>query len=143
MNIDENILEKLKNEGNPFEVPKNYFEDFDAMVNFKMQAVEKKSSGYQMLKPYLAIAASFALIFTIWKVITFYSVSPEEKMVSAQEQTSDSTNYSDYELSSLSETEIIEVLAEDYKVEEPNVETTAIIDYLIEEDISLSEIIEY
>jgi hypothetical protein len=142
MKIEENILEKLKNEGNPFDVPQNYFDDFEAKLSLKMQTNESKVTVIQKLKPYLAIAASFAFVFTIWKIVAFYNVAPNEKFVSNQEQISDSIA-TDYELSSLSENEIVEILAEETVIEEDDAEQNAIIDYLIEEDISFSEIVEY
>lgn len=60
---------------NPFSVPDNYFEDFSARLQVRLDAqpVEKqgvKTRIIQYLKPALALAAGFALIFTLvyWPV---------------------------------------------------------------------------
>ncbi len=62
-------LSKIKKE-NPFKVPENYFEDFSARLQMKlesekMEAPKKQSKVIQILKPALTMAAGFALLFTL------------------------------------------------------------------------------
>ncbi len=62
-------LSKIKKE-NPFRVPENYFEDFSARLQMKlesekMEAPKKQSKVIQILKPALTMAAGFALLFTL------------------------------------------------------------------------------
>jgi hypothetical protein len=62
-------LSKIKKE-NPFRVPENYFEDFSARLQMKldaekMEAQKKPGRIIQILKPALSIAAGFALLFTL------------------------------------------------------------------------------
>lgn len=62
-------LSKLKKE-NPFRTPENYFEDFSARLQIKLDAekegtVKTQSKIIQFLKPALGLAAGFALIFML------------------------------------------------------------------------------
>lgn len=62
-------LSKIKKE-NPFRVPDNYFEDFSARLQMKLdtekvEAPKKQSKVIQILKPALTMAAGFALLFTL------------------------------------------------------------------------------
>lgn len=62
-------LSKLKKEV-PFGTPKNYFDDFSARMHTKIAAEklpkqEKKPRVIQLLKPFIGLAASFALIFML------------------------------------------------------------------------------
>jgi hypothetical protein len=62
-------LSKIKKE-NPFRVPGNYFEDFSARLQMKlesekMEAPKKQNKVIQILKPALTMAAGFALLFTL------------------------------------------------------------------------------
>ena len=70
-------LSKLKKE-NPFRTPDKYFDDFSAQLQMKLEA-EKKSVPIQQnriirfLKPAIALAASFTIIFMLvyWPLKTF------------------------------------------------------------------------
>ncbi|MCY1722809.1 hypothetical protein OU798_20850 [Prolixibacteraceae bacterium Z1-6] len=62
-------LSKLKKEV-PFSTPKNYFDDFSARMQTRMQTEkqgepEHKPKIIQLLKPFIGLAASFALIFLL------------------------------------------------------------------------------
>jgi hypothetical protein len=62
-------LSKIKKE-NPFKVPENYFEDFSARLQMKLDAEKEKvpkerTKIIQILKPALSMAAGFALLFTL------------------------------------------------------------------------------
>jgi hypothetical protein len=62
-------LSKIKKE-NPFKVPGNYFEDFNAQLQMKldaekMEVPKKQGKVIQFLKPAISIAAGFALLFTL------------------------------------------------------------------------------
>ena len=70
-------LSKIKKE-NPFRVPENYFNDFSARLQAKLDAEEntapvKKSNIIRYLKPAIGLAAGFALIFSLayWPLKTF------------------------------------------------------------------------
>ena len=70
-------LSKLKKE-NPFRVPENYFDNFSARLQMKIEAEKKvvqapKNRIIQFLKPAISMAASFALIFMLvyWPLKTF------------------------------------------------------------------------
>ncbi|QGY45436.1 hypothetical protein GM418_17680 [Maribellus comscasis] len=78
-NLKENTpeLSKIKKE-NPFRVPENYFDDFSARLQMKIEAEKKvvpapKKSIIQLLKPAISLAASFALIFLLvyWPLKSF------------------------------------------------------------------------
>jgi hypothetical protein len=70
-------LSKIKKE-NPFRVPDNYFEDFSARLQMKLDAEkigvsDNKNRFIQYLKPAIGLAAGFALIFSLayWPLKTF------------------------------------------------------------------------
>ena len=70
-------LSDIKKE-NPFKIPDNYFDNFSARLQEKLQAekatVPKPTNRIiQFLKPALGLAASFALIFLLvyWPLKTF------------------------------------------------------------------------
>lgn len=91
-------LSKIKNEM-PFRVPKNYFDDFSARLNTRLEAEkmtipEPKNRIIQILKPALGLAASFALIFMLvyWPLKSFkptevaQNVSPESEITDYEYQ---------------------------------------------------------
>lgn len=62
-------LSKIKKE-NPFRVPENYFEDFSARLQERLEVEKmgvpvKQNRVIQFLKPAIGLAAGFALIFTL------------------------------------------------------------------------------
>ncbi len=62
-------LSKIKKE-NPFRVPENYFDDFSARLQTKLETEKEGSTKtqsriIQFLKPALGLAAGFALIFML------------------------------------------------------------------------------
>ncbi len=70
-------LSKIKKE-NPFRVPDNYFDDFSARLQIRLEAEKmvvpiKQNRFIQFLKPALGLAASFALIFMLvyWPLKSF------------------------------------------------------------------------
>lgn len=70
-------LSKIKKE-NPFRAPDNYFDDFSARFQMKLEAEKAvlpnpKNRIIQFLKPALGLAASFALIFMLvyWPLKSF------------------------------------------------------------------------
>jgi hypothetical protein len=70
-------LSKIKKE-NPFRVPENYFDDFSARLQMKLEeekqgSTEKQNRIIQFIKPALSLAAGFALIFMLayWPLKTF------------------------------------------------------------------------
>lgn len=74
-------LSKIKKE-TPFRVPENYFDDFSARLQMKIEAEKRilpnqPNRIIQFLKPAIGLAASFALIFMLvyWPLKSF---TPEE-----------------------------------------------------------------
>lgn len=62
-------LSKIKKE-NPFRVPENYFEDFSARLQSKIDAEQNAVPGrrnniIRYLKPAIGLAAGFALVFSL------------------------------------------------------------------------------
>lgn len=60
---EEKLKDKFGNE-NSFSVPKDYFKNFS--VNLK---ANKKRNVFQLLKPYISIAAGIIIVFGIWQII--------------------------------------------------------------------------
>lgn len=70
-------LSKIRKE-NPFKVPDNYFDDFSARLQVKMEAEKagiskNRNKIIQFIKPALGLAAGFALIVMLayWPLKTF------------------------------------------------------------------------
>jgi hypothetical protein len=91
-------LSKLEKEV-PFRTPKNYFDDFSARMQTRMesekqaeQVPEQKTKIIQLLKPFIGLAASFALIFLLVYVPIKTFVKPEitEVASTTENVTSDS-----------------------------------------------------
>lgn len=64
------------NPGNPFGVPKNYFDDFYARLETKLEPapiVKKPNAFVRYMKPVIGLAAGFALVFTLleWPLNVF------------------------------------------------------------------------
>ena len=86
-------LSKIKKE-NPFRVPENYFEDFSARLQIKLEAEKggtskNQSRIIQFLKPAIGLAAGFALIFMLayWPLTTF---TPNEQAKNISTETDES-----------------------------------------------------
>lgn len=89
-------LSKLKKE-NPFGTPRNYFDDFSARMHAKIEQEKhaeplKKPSIIQLLKPYMGLAASFAVIFMLVYVPLKTFTSKDATIVA------EVNNYADNEL---------------------------------------------
>jgi hypothetical protein len=72
---------------NPFKVPEGYFEEFDANLSERIyQECNEKKRKWKIsgLKPYIAIAASFLLIFSVWALVLnrFEKTEKQENPVS-------------------------------------------------------------
>lgn len=87
-------LSKLKKE-NPYGTPNNYFDDFSARMHTKIEqeklpVAEKKPGIFQLLKPVLGLAASFAIIFMLVYVPLKTFVSKETTHVAQNTEYTDS-----------------------------------------------------
>jgi hypothetical protein len=65
-----NIAPKLSEikKGNPFSVPNNYFDDFNARLNTRIKShetIKKPNAFIRYLKPAIGLAAGLALVFTL------------------------------------------------------------------------------
>jgi len=94
-------LSKLKKE-NPYGTPKNYFDDFSARMHTrieqeKQEEPEKKPGIIQLVKPFLGLAASFAIIFMLVYVPLKTFTSKDITLVA------EANNYTDNELLNLVE----------------------------------------
>uniref|UniRef100_UPI0032176CAB hypothetical protein n=1 Tax=uncultured Draconibacterium sp. TaxID=1573823 RepID=UPI0032176CAB len=89
-------LSKLKKEV-PFSTPKNYFDDFSARMQTRIQTEkqaekepEQKTKIIQLLKPFIGLAASFALIFLLVYVPLKTFIKKEVTEVAQTSEYSDS-----------------------------------------------------
>ena len=144
MKKNDNILDKFKEQQkqNSFDVPENYFENFQEKLNSKIKEDNSKVTNYQIIKPYLMVAASFALLFMIWKTVAHFSTNNSEFVVES-EMIDEIENYENYELYALSDNELSDYLSDNDGVLEKVDSKDAIIDYLIEEDLQELEITDY
>lgn len=89
-------LSKIKKE-NPFGTPRNYFDDFSARMHTKIEQEKHaepiiKLGIFQLLKPYMGLAASFAVIFMLVYVPLKTFTSKDATIVA------EVNNYADNEL---------------------------------------------
>jgi hypothetical protein len=125
---------------NPFKVPNGYFADFEKELLEEISQNEesiKKVSVINNLKPYLAIAAGFLLIFAIWGVLLKqFDNGSSEKNESAMQYSE--TRY----LESVSSDEMIEMLAKENAISlDLNLSSDEDVDMIIEE-LEISDIID-
>jgi hypothetical protein len=83
---------------NPFKVPENYFDDFEAKLSYKIEEEQyNKNTKWKIssLKPYIAVAAGFLLLFSLW--FTFLSKLDFNKTTASQKDTEQDVLYSFFE----------------------------------------------
>ena len=128
---------------NPFKVPENYFEEVNrkiisATTGYTSEA--EKPSLYRKLRPYLAIAASLAILVIVsYTTVQFFK--HDRKIVSLSEinlEEVSETWINDIDILTLEEDAASLVLFENG----PGVDKKDIIDYLIRENIDINEIYE-
>jgi len=88
-------LSEIKKE-NPFGTPDHYFDDFSARLQARMEAealssVPKRSRIFQLLKPALGLAASFALILMLVYVPLRLFIPKEMNQVAEVTDTTDAS----------------------------------------------------
>lgn len=128
---------------NPFKVPDNYFEEVNSRIISTASAIEPatKSGGLmRRMRPLLAVAASLALLillsYTVYKIFI-----PSEKNMLLSE-----ISLSEFSDSYLNDIDIL-TLEEGFNPAAsfdrlPEISNSEIIDYLLVEDIDLSDIYE-
>ena len=129
---------------NPFKVPDNYFEDVNRKIISATSVIEREVSTisvYNRFRTRLLIAASvvgFILIsYSAVKLLTHEKANPEVSEVLQGINTESYIN--DLDISSIEEDASSLVLSE----EGPDVSKKDIIDYLLRENIELSDIYEH
>jgi hypothetical protein len=130
-----------KPDKNPFKVPENYFEEINSKILSATSGYDQefeKPGLYRILKPYLLIAASVTG-FIIISYTALRLLTPDNRNIPLAEvrfeQYSES-DLDDIDLTSLEETTGFMGFSE----EGPNVNNSDIIDYLLLENIEISEI---
>ncbi len=97
---------------NPFKVPENYFDDFEEKLSSRLEEDKyNKTTKWKNvnLKPYIAVAAGFLLLFSLW--FTFLSKLDFKKTSINQENTEQDVIYSYFE--SIDTDELILLIASD------------------------------
>ena len=128
---------------NPFKVPDNYFEEVNSKIISATAGSEigiKKAGLYARLRPYLLIAASVAgFILISYATIKLFMPDKSDSRVSIAFNNSDIDSYiNDIDVISLEENTASLILSD----EKPEMNQKEIIDYLLEENIELSDIYE-
>jgi hypothetical protein len=109
-------LAKIKKE-NPFGTPDNYFDDFSARLQLRLEAekkatVPRKIRFADILKPALGLAASFAIIFMLVYVPLKTFMPNERTEVSAVTDDYDEAGILDY-IENIDESSFVSLLNED------------------------------
>jgi len=143
-----NNLSKI-NKDNPFQIPEDYFDDFPLRLSEKIHA--RKAPGiYEKyllaLRPYMAIAALFIGVVIIGTI--FYNVFSPEKNIQ-ESKTNEIAEIISEDAYYLSEESIIEIIYMNDVVHEDEQAgdskdnlTNEVIDYLINEEIDIIDIID-
>ena len=114
-NIEPEFLKRPKE--NPFRTPNHYFDSIEdrVMGSIQFEAKKKTTSGtgklFQLLKPVLGLAASFALIF----VLAYYPIKYFSPKSMVKTQTTDTTAHDEMDAYSLNfalidESSLVDVL---------------------------------
>jgi hypothetical protein len=126
---------------NPFKIPENYFEDVNRKIISATAGHEKevkKTSLYRRLRPYVAIAASVAG-FLLLSYVTLKMLTPAKSVPQVSENT-----YSVYTESYLDDIDIQSLENDAASLENydevPDVSKKEIIDYLLLDNIEISDI---
>ncbi len=126
----------------PFKVPEDYFENFSVRLSDRIH--EKKSPEFfgrviPVLKPYFAIATITIIILVATRIFIFQPDKTEMKSLKGYEITANIEDNIYY----YSEEAIIEAVYSSVESSAPGEDLTneEIIEYLINEDISLSDIL--
>jgi len=109
-------LSKIKKE-NPFGTPDNYFDDFSARLQMRIEAekqatVPRKIKFRDILKPALGLAASFAIIFMLVYVPLKTFIPDQRTEVAALSDDYDEAGILDY-IENIDESSFISLLNED------------------------------
>ena len=128
---------------NPFKVPENYFEEFNRRIINSTSGLPnnvKKIGLYDRFKPYLLIAASVTiLVFLSFAAVKLLSPGKNQLQLSEVANTEFSESViNEIDLSTLEESAAAINLTD----EAPNVSKSDIIDYLLQENIEISDIYE-
>ena len=135
-------LDKITNK-NPFKVPENYFEEVNRKIiasTTGAETEEKQKGLYRRLRPFLAAAASVAvLILLSYAALKIFLPSGNTAKMPEMSFQEFSDSYLD-DIDVLSLEEAVDPAAFYDKV--PDISSSEIIDYLILENIDLNEIYE-
>jgi len=109
-------LSKINKE-NPFGTPDNYFDDFSARLQMRIEAekqatVPRKIKFRDILKPALGLAASFAIIFMLVYVPLKTFIPDQSTEVAALSDDYDEAGILDY-IENIDESSFISLLNED------------------------------
>jgi len=135
-------LDEIKNK-NPFKVPDNYFYDAKRRIisaTADEQPEARKKGIYRMLRPALAVAASAAVFILLsYTAVKVFNLDNKNHWISEISMDELSGSYlNDIDILTLEENADPTVLSDN----EPFASKTAIIDYLLLENIDLNEIYE-
>ncbi len=123
----------------PFEVPDNYFRDLPGRIMEQCEAREKKRSFIHILKPALSLAAMFVSV----ALIAYFAIQlidqPESKTPYGKEDIAEAEYYDQY----YNQNELMENLQENeaIQIEEDSEKTKEYIEYLLNEDIDYTTLI--
>ncbi len=119
-------LDEIKKD-NPFKTPEGYFDTFSDRLQQKIKTQEEESASTSvivMIKPYIAVAAGFLLLFLLWQSIIWYTnngLKPQTAQNQSQqyqeEFISELENLSETDLYQLDEYMLIAMLEEEHVVE--------------------------
>lgn len=130
-------LNKIGNE-KPFRVPENYFRDLPDKIMERCEQEEQKRSFVQMIKPALSLAAMFIAVALIAYFALQLIDRPTVQVPSSQHDIAEAEYYDQY----YNQNELLEGdIQDDIEEEADNKETQKYIEYLLNEDIDYTTLI--
>jgi hypothetical protein len=128
---------------NPFRVPENYFGNLTERVISRTTSAETQSPGktkVRRLRPFIAVAASVALISLIGYTAFYFAGSARKGSSAGTDLTGKYTSIylNDIDIATLEENVTVNATEPDL----PEITKNEIIDYLISEDINILDIYE-
>ncbi len=120
----------------PFKVPSGYFESLPERLNEKIHLKNVRKTGNRIFSLKSYVAAAVIVIVALAGGRLFFKDGKEAADLNAQ-----ISQTVEWELYSIPETVILEVISGKSPEAEPDVETDEIIDYLVDEDIPYEDLL--
>jgi hypothetical protein len=138
------LLSKIKKD-NPFSVPDGYFSELTIVTEEKNSQSKKQNTKIRFLhsaRPFVAIAASIILIFSVWLIFSPKSSVKTQNSVIAIDTMNEMAEMNLYKIN---DRELMQIISDEEIKENVNVtlDSDAIIEYLSDQKLDIKEIFNF